>query len=82
LLRGLLRRAGLRIDAWRSAADMWDPPAPWRQRVERIEAELRARHADEDEWQVAERQSDLIAQLLESSTIVPNLLSLRHDASG
>jgi SAM-dependent methyltransferase len=82
LLRGLLRRAGLRIDAWRSAADMWDPPAPWRQRVERIEAELRARHADEDEWQVAERQSDLIAQLLESSTIVPSLLSLRHDASG
>jgi SAM-dependent methyltransferase len=81
LLRGLVRRAGLRVDAWRSAADMWDPPAPWRQRVERVEAEMRARHAEESGWQVAEHQSDLIAQLLERSTIVPNLLSLRHDTA-
>jgi SAM-dependent methyltransferase len=79
LLKGLVRRAGLRIDAWRIAADLWDPPAPWRQRVERVEAEMRARHADESAWQVAEHQSDLIAQLLERSAIAPNLLSLRHD---
>ena len=57
-----MRRAGLRIDAWRSAADIWDPPALWRQRVERVEAEMRARHAEESEWQVAEHQSDLIAR--------------------
>jgi SAM-dependent methyltransferase len=81
LLRNLLRRAGLRVDAWRSAADIWDPPASWKQRVARVEAEMRARHAEENGWQVAEHQSDLIAQLLERSTIVPNLLSLRHDTA-
>lgn len=80
-LRDLLRRAGLRIDASRSAADMWDPPAEWQERVETVEAELRARHADTREWQVAERQSELIARLLESSTIEPQLFSLRHDVT-
>ena len=79
LLRNLVRRAGLRVDAWHSAADIWNPPAPWRQRVARVEAEMRARHAEENGWQVAEHQSDLIAQLLKRSAIVPNLLSLRHD---
>lgn len=78
-LGDLVHRAGLRIDASRSAADTWDPPAQWQERVETVEAELRARHADTRDWQVAERQSELIAQLLERSTIEPQLLSLRHD---
>jgi SAM-dependent methyltransferase len=82
LLKDLSHRAGLRIDTWHDATDIWNPPPPWRQRMDRVEAELRARHGDEREWQVAERQSELIAQLLGSSTIVPQLLSLRHDPGG
>jgi SAM-dependent methyltransferase len=81
-LSDLVRRAGLRIDVWRSAADIWDPPTQWQQRVGRVEAELRARHADEEEWQVAERQSQRITQLLERSVIVPQMLSLRHGVTG
>jgi SAM-dependent methyltransferase len=75
-LGDLVRRAGLDVAAWRSAADMWDPPTQWRERLDTFESELGARYGDEDEWQLAERQSDRIAKLLERSVIVPQVLSL------
>jgi SAM-dependent methyltransferase len=78
-LSDLVHRAGLRVDAWRGADDIWDPPAQWQQQVETVEAELRARHADTSAWQIAEHQTELIAQLLKSSVIVPQMFSLRHD---
>jgi len=81
-LRDLIRRADLHVDAWRSAADIWDPPVEWKERVETFESELRARYGNERAWQVAERQSDLIAKLLGESTIVPHVFSLRHRATG
>jgi SAM-dependent methyltransferase len=81
-LSDLLRRADLHVDAWRSAADIWDPPAQWNERVETFESELRARYGNERAWQVAERQSNLIAQLLGDSTIVPHVFSVRHGATG
>jgi SAM-dependent methyltransferase len=81
-LSDLVDRAGLRIDASRSAADIWDPPVDWRERLEAFESELRARYGDQRAWQLAERQSNLIAQLLGESTIVPQVLSLRHDTAG
>jgi SAM-dependent methyltransferase len=77
-LSDLIRLADLHVDAWRSAADIWDPPRQWRQRLEAFESELRARYGNERAWQVAERQSNLIAQLLGESTIVPHVFSLRH----
>jgi SAM-dependent methyltransferase len=81
-LSDLVDRAGLRIDASRSAADIWDPPVDWQERLEAFESELRARYGDQRAWQLAERQSNLIAQLLGESTIVPQVLSLRHDTAG
>ena len=81
-LQDLIRRAGLHIDAWRSAADIWSPPVEWQERVKCFEAELRARYGDEDAWQLAEHQSERIAKLLKRSTIVPHVVSLRHDAAG
>jgi ubiquinone/menaquinone biosynthesis C-methylase UbiE len=78
-LSDLVHRAGLRVDTWRSADDIWDPPAHWQQQVETVEAELRARHADTNTWQLAERQTELITQLLKSSAIEPQLFSLRHE---
>jgi SAM-dependent methyltransferase len=80
-LSDLIRRADLHVDAWRSAADIWDPPNEWRERLETFESELRARYGDHRAWQVAERQSDLIAQLLGDATIVPHVFSLRHRAT-
>ncbi len=81
-LSDLVDRAGLRIDASRSAADIWDPPKQWQERVETFESELEAKYGNERAWQVAERQSNLIAQLLGDSTIVPHVFSLRHRATG
>jgi SAM-dependent methyltransferase len=77
-LSDLFRRADLHVDAWRSAAEIWDPPIQWRQRLETFESELRARYGNKHAWQVAERQSNLIAKLLGESTIVPHVFSLRH----
>jgi SAM-dependent methyltransferase len=81
-LQDLIRRAGLHIAARRSAADIWSPPAQWQERVEGFDSELRARYGDQDAWQLAERQSERIAKLLERSAIVPQVLSLRHDTAG
>ncbi|MFZ1163344.1 class I SAM-dependent methyltransferase [Mycobacterium sp.] len=77
-LSELLQRAGLRVDAWRSAAEIWEPPPRWQQQVEAVEAEMRARHDGDEAWQVAEHQTELIGQLLKESVIVPQLFSLRH----
>ena len=77
-LSELLQRAGLRVDAWRSAAEIWEPPLRWQQQVEAVEAEMRARHDGDEAWQVAEHQTELIGQLLKESVIVPQLFSLRH----
>jgi ubiquinone/menaquinone biosynthesis C-methylase UbiE len=78
LLDKLLQRSGLRVDESRDATDIWAPPAQWQQRIEKFEAAMRARYADEKEWQVAEEQSERIANLLQRSAITPQLLSLRH----
>lgn len=76
-LGDLLNHAGFRVDASRSAAEIWDPPAQWKERLDAFESELRARYGDERAWQVAERQSDRIGRLLADSMIVPHLFSLR-----
>ena len=78
-LGDLLIDAGFRVDASRSATDLWDPPAQWKERLDAFESELRARYGNERAWQVAERQSDRIGELLANSMIVPYLFSLRTD---
>ncbi|WP_428342562.1 class I SAM-dependent methyltransferase [Mycobacterium sp.] len=82
LLSELIHQADLYVDAWRSAADIWDPPTHWQERVQTFESELQARYGNERAWQVAERQTNLIGQLIGESTIVPHVFSLRHRATG
>ncbi len=77
-LGSLLNEAGLRIEAHRSVADIWQPPEHWQQRVKAVEAELERRYGDDHEWQVAEQQSDRIAQLLKDSVIEPQAFLLRR----
>ena len=74
----LVRRAGLRVDACRGVSEIWDPPAQWQQQVQAVEAELQRRYGDNREWQIAERQSELIALLLKKSVIEPQVFSLRR----
>lgn len=78
LLDSLVPRAGLRIEACRSVSDIWQPPEQWQQRVTAVEAELERRHGADSDWQLAERQSDRIAQLLQESVIEPQVFSLRR----
>jgi cyclopropane fatty-acyl-phospholipid synthase-like methyltransferase len=77
-LSSLLTQAGLRIEAHRSVGDIWQPPEQWQRRVDAVEAELERRYGDEHEWQVAEQQSDRIAQLLKDSVIEPRAFLLRR----
>jgi hypothetical protein len=78
LLQNLVERAGLRIEAWRSTADL--PPAPpdWEHRVDTVDSELRGRHSGKPAWQMAEQQAQLIARLLDKSAVTGELLMLRR----
>lgn len=74
----LIDKAGLRINAWESLSDVASAPPQWQRRVDAVTAELRERHSHQRAWQLAERQADLVAQLLDDSAVSGELLSLRH----
>lgn len=78
VLEECMDRAELRIDDWRSAADIWAPPDRWRQRVTAVEDELRRRYGDREDWRVADEQSQRIAGLLKDGMIDPQIFSLRR----
>lgn len=77
-LVSLVDKAGLRIEACRGTGDMTPAPQKWQDLVETVTSELRARHGHQREWQLGERQSDQIKQLLENSSVTSELLALRH----
>ena len=74
----LLDEAGLGIEAWRGTEEMASPSGEWQSRTDEVAAELSDRHGDERAWQMAERQSDLIGQLLATSAVTGELLTLRR----
>jgi len=74
----LIDKAALRIDAWESLSEVASAPPQWQRRVDAVTAELRARHSHQRAWQIADRQADLVAQLLDDSAVSGELLSLRH----
>ena len=78
LLQNLVERAGLRIEAWRSTADLPPPPPNWEHRVDIVDSELRGRHSGKPTWQMAEQQAQLIARLLGKSAVTGELLVLRR----
>lgn len=82
VLAELVNRAGLRIEARRSTAEMPPVPQKWQDRMDAVSAELSARHHAERAWQLAEQQSDLIGDLLENGLVQGELMVLRRAEAG
>jgi hypothetical protein len=51
-------------------------PRDWQSRVDAVTAQLADRHGGKRAWQLAERQADLIGQLLADSVVTGELLVL------
>lgn len=78
VLQSLVERAELRVEAWRGTSDLASAPLDWANRIDAVTSELRGRHSSKPAWQMAERQSDLIARLLDESAVTSELLVLRR----
>ena len=76
--RRLVDEAGLRIDEACGTDQLGSVPGEWSRRVDAVTAELAARHGDDRAWQQAERQSDLIGELIADGRISAELFSLRR----
>ena len=76
--RRLVDEAGLRIDEACGTDQLGSVPGEWSRRVDAVTAELAARHGDDRAWQQAERQSDLIGELIADGRISTELFSLRR----
>lgn len=74
----LVDEAGLRIDEACGTDQLGSVPGEWSRRVDAVTAELAARHGDDRAWQQAERQSDLIGELIADGRISTELFSLRR----
>jgi hypothetical protein len=77
-LLGLLEQAGLIIEDWRGTEEMASPTPQWQSRAEKVAAELTDRHRGKRAWQLAERQSALIGQLLREAKLTSELLTVRR----
>ena len=77
-LAALVGTAGLEIRAWRGTADLPAVPQQWNDRVETVTDTLAERYGATEAWQVAERQSKQIADLLSEGAVTGELLVLRH----
>jgi SAM-dependent methyltransferase len=78
-LVGLIDDAGLRIEARRGTEGLPAAPRDWQTRDQTVTDELARRYAGTRAWQLAERQSDRIGQLLADHTVSGELLILRRD---
>ena len=76
--RRLVDEAGLRVDEACGTDQLGSVPGEWSRRVDAVTAELAARHGDDRAWQQAERQSDLIGELIADGRISAELFSLRR----
>jgi hypothetical protein len=77
-LSELIDRAGLRIDAWRSTADLPAIPPEWTERVDAVTDALAERYGASRTWQLAQRQSDQIGDLLAAGALTGEMLLLRR----
>ncbi|KUI24812.1 SAM-dependent methyltransferase [Mycobacterium sp. IS-1742] len=74
----LIAEAGLRIEKWRGTADLPAIPRTWTDRVDAVTEALAERHGASRAWQLAERQSGRIADLLAEGAVTGEMLVLRH----
>jgi len=77
-LRQLLDESGLHIEESLRTAELPPIPDEWNERLDVVTNELTKRHGHTEAWQLAERQSSQIGQLLEDGTLTGELLVLRH----
>jgi len=78
-LLALIDDAGLGIEARRGTEGLPSAPRDWQARDQKVTDELARRYAGTRAWQLAERQSDLIGQLLDDHKVTGELLTLRRD---
>jgi SAM-dependent methyltransferase len=69
--------AGLTVVSRLRTSDLPEMPGEWQDRVDRVDEELERRYGDEAAWQVAERQSGQMGDLLADGRIFGEVLSLR-----
>lgn len=74
----LVAEAGLEIQKWRSTADLPPIPREWSDRVDAVTEALAKRHGQSRAWQLAERQSGRIGDLLAAGEVTGEMLVLRH----
>ncbi|KUI34612.1 class I SAM-dependent methyltransferase [Mycobacterium sp. GA-2829] len=74
----LIAEAGLEIQKWRSTADLPTIPREWTDRVDAVTEALAERHGQSRAWQLAERQSGRIGDLLAAGEVTGEMLVLRH----
>lgn len=77
-LSELVERSGLRVEQRLGTADLPAIPETWDKRVETVTKALAERHGHTRVWQLAERQSSRIAELLKAGALTGELLVLRH----
>ncbi|KRE28118.1 SAM-dependent methyltransferase [Mycobacterium sp. Soil538] len=76
-LRDAVAAAGLAVVSRLRTSDLPAMPGDWQDRVDRVDAELARRYGDDPAWQVSERQSGQMGELLADGRIVGEVLSLR-----
>lgn len=76
-LKRLFDESGFAVVARERAAELDDPPPEWDQRVDDVDGEIKRLHQHEETWQVAEKQSDTMAELVTCGAVVATLYSLR-----
>lgn len=77
-LADLVNKASLEVAHSLSTADLPAIPRRWQERVDAVTQALTDRYGHTRAWQLAERQSDAIGQLLQSGTLTGELMVLRH----
>jgi len=75
-LTELIEGADLHIESWRSTVDLPEIPQEWNDRVDVVTEELKIRYAHTNEWQLAERQSSAISEMLRDHAITGEMLVL------
>ncbi|WP_422743287.1 class I SAM-dependent methyltransferase [Mycobacterium sp. WMMD1722] len=75
-LTALVERSGLRVRAWRSTVDLPAIAEDWKDRTALVTEELNIRYAHTREWQLAERQSGAISDLLRQQAVTGEMLVL------
>lgn len=77
-LQQMLDTAGLRVDARINTTDLPPIPQEWQDRVEAVDDALERRFGGEEAWQIAERQSGRMGELLGDGRVSGVVLSLRR----